>query len=79
MPRENGYAAAADILVNAPGVDALCRHARTGGYRFPPPMQHRRFIDAAKRAKCKCADKLGWREAVAPARRMFTPGRHPDI
>ena len=70
------YAAAADILVNAPGVDALlAMHAPVATASTTDAAQA--IIDAAKRAKCNVLTSWVGGEAVAPARRMFTQAGIP--
>jgi len=70
------YAAAADILVSAPGVDALlAMHAPVA--TASPTDAAQAVIDAAKKAKCNVLTSWVGGEAVAPARRMFTQAGVP--
>jgi len=64
------YVAAADILVRAPGVDALlAMHAPVA--TASPTDAAQAVIDAAKRARCNVLTSWVGGEAVEPARRMF--------
>ena len=70
------YAAAANILASAPGVDALlAMHAPVA--TASPTDAAQAVIDAAKKANCNVLTSWVGGEAVAPAKRMFTQAGVP--